>query len=198
MTAIIKAIETKYKGYRFRSRLEARWAVFFGKMGIAWQYEMEGYELPSGRYLPDFWLPECFYRGFGFGTGARGNSSRQGTNGLFVEIKGQEPSERERCLCTELGELTGFAVAIAVGMPPNQYGGLGERDGGCIYDLHPGRDMDMTFMRCHKCCRVKLEYSGANYYYCDACNCDLDIFSLSILDAGEAARSARFEHGESP
>ena len=25
----IKAIETYYKGYRFRSRLEARWAVFF-------------------------------------------------------------------------------------------------------------------------------------------------------------------------
>jgi hypothetical protein len=25
----IKAIETSYKGYRFRSRLEARWAVFF-------------------------------------------------------------------------------------------------------------------------------------------------------------------------
>jgi hypothetical protein len=24
-----KAIETHYKGYRFRSRLEARWAVFF-------------------------------------------------------------------------------------------------------------------------------------------------------------------------
>lgn len=25
----IKAIDTYYKGYRFRSRLEARWAVFF-------------------------------------------------------------------------------------------------------------------------------------------------------------------------
>jgi hypothetical protein len=26
---MIKAIETRYKGYRFRSRLEARWAVRF-------------------------------------------------------------------------------------------------------------------------------------------------------------------------
>jgi hypothetical protein len=25
----VKAIETQYNGYRFRSRLEARWAVFF-------------------------------------------------------------------------------------------------------------------------------------------------------------------------
>ena len=30
----IAAIETKYKGYRFRSRLEARWAVFFDALGI--------------------------------------------------------------------------------------------------------------------------------------------------------------------
>ena len=62
----LKAIETVYKGYRFRSRLEARWAVFFEEAGIEWEYEKEGYELPwEGqviRYLPDFWLPtlDCF------------------------------------------------------------------------------------------------------------------------------------------
>lgn len=52
---MIKAIETKYKGYRFRSRLEARWAVFFDAMGWTWGYEVEGFVLPDGtRYLPDF------------------------------------------------------------------------------------------------------------------------------------------------
>ena len=40
----IKAIETTYKGYRFRSRLEARWAVFFETLGIRWKYENEGYQ----------------------------------------------------------------------------------------------------------------------------------------------------------
>jgi hypothetical protein len=50
----IKAIETEYAGCRFRSRLEARWAVFFDALGVPWQYEEQGYELPSGRYLPDF------------------------------------------------------------------------------------------------------------------------------------------------
>ncbi len=30
----IKAIETRYKGYRFRSRLEARWAVFFDALSV--------------------------------------------------------------------------------------------------------------------------------------------------------------------
>lgn len=51
----IKPIETVYKGYRFRSRLEARWAVFFDEIGLPWEYESEGYTLPDGRgYLPDF------------------------------------------------------------------------------------------------------------------------------------------------
>jgi hypothetical protein len=54
----MKAIETLYAGYRFRSRLEARWAVFFDSAGIEYQYEPEGFELESGvRYLPDFYLP---------------------------------------------------------------------------------------------------------------------------------------------
>lgn len=53
-----KAIETSYKGYRFRSRLEARWAVFFDTLGIKWEYEKQGYSLPSGAYLPDFWQPQ--------------------------------------------------------------------------------------------------------------------------------------------
>ena len=51
----IKAIETKYKGYRFRSRLEARWAVFFENLGYEWEYEPEGFDLGDGVfYLPDF------------------------------------------------------------------------------------------------------------------------------------------------
>lgn len=68
-------IETEWRGCRFRSRLEARWAVFFEEAGIAWQYEPEGFETdqcieegslvedpdeanPPVRYLPDFLLPE--------------------------------------------------------------------------------------------------------------------------------------------
>ena len=54
----MKAIETVYKGYRFRSRLEARWAVFFDEVGIKYQYEPEGFDLDdAGFYLPDFWIP---------------------------------------------------------------------------------------------------------------------------------------------
>lgn len=57
----IKPIETEYNGYRFRSRLEARWAVFFDAAGVKYEYEPEGFEVTFGktyRYLPDFYLPE--------------------------------------------------------------------------------------------------------------------------------------------
>lgn len=62
----IKAIETTYAGCRFRSRLEARWAVLFDRLGIPWEYEPQGfqvshrltYELGTFPYLPDFWLPK--------------------------------------------------------------------------------------------------------------------------------------------
>ncbi len=52
---MIKAIQTRYAGYMFRSRLEARWAVFFDALKLDWAYEPEGFQLPSGTYyLPDF------------------------------------------------------------------------------------------------------------------------------------------------
>jgi hypothetical protein len=54
---MIKPIETIYKGYRFRSRLEARWAVFFDEIGLKWEYEKEGFDVDGKWYLPDFYLP---------------------------------------------------------------------------------------------------------------------------------------------
>jgi hypothetical protein len=54
----IKPIETVYNGYRFRSRLEARWAVFFDALDVKYEYEPEGFQLSNGSlYLPDFFLP---------------------------------------------------------------------------------------------------------------------------------------------
>ena len=71
----MKAIQTQYKGYLFRSRLEARWAVFFDACGIDFEYEPEGYDLGNGlMYLPDFLL---------HGVDGRGGGD------LYVEVKGQ-------------------------------------------------------------------------------------------------------------
>jgi hypothetical protein len=70
----MKAIETRYKNRRFRSRLEARYAVLLDALGVPWVYEKEGYELDGLQYLPDFWLPE---------------------QDSWLEIKGQEPTGEE-------------------------------------------------------------------------------------------------------
>jgi hypothetical protein len=57
----MKAIDTNYKNYYFRSRLEARWAVYFDCLGIKYEYENENerFEMSDGtKYLPDFYLPD--------------------------------------------------------------------------------------------------------------------------------------------
>lgn len=63
MTAIIRPVETVYDGYRFRSRLEARWAVFFKSLGVRYEYEPEGFMTEAGPYLPDFRVTCCAKRG---------------------------------------------------------------------------------------------------------------------------------------
>lgn len=55
---MFQAIQTRYKGCFFRSRIEARWAVVWDAMGLQWEYEKEGYDFGGVYYLPDFWLPE--------------------------------------------------------------------------------------------------------------------------------------------
>lgn len=54
MSGTLTPIETVYNGYRFRSRLEARWAVMFDALHIKYEYEPEGFEKDDVYYLPDF------------------------------------------------------------------------------------------------------------------------------------------------
>lgn len=73
----IKPIETIYHGRKFRSRLEARWAVFLDDIGANWEYEPEGYNLGDGLYyLPDFLVHNVVFK--------RGEP----THNLFIEVKG--------------------------------------------------------------------------------------------------------------
>lgn len=75
----MQAIETQHNGYRFRSRLEARWAIFLDTLGVLYEYEPEGFILDDGSwYLPDFRVM-CH--------GTRGN--RYGAEfPLYIEVKG--------------------------------------------------------------------------------------------------------------
>lgn len=99
----IRAIETKYRGYNFRSRLEARWAVFFDSMNVHWEYEPEGFVLPSGGYLPDFYLPD---------------------NRLWIEIKPDRHDPKAYSKAKEFRDYCEQAIYVAVGDPMNQKGTL--------------------------------------------------------------------------
>ena len=173
---IIKAIQTVYNGYRFRSRLEARWAVFFDALGVKWEYEKEGLFLLSGKwYLPDFWLP---------------------SEDLYWEVKSSEVDIST--LYSELGEIAdkeeGCNIVIAHG-PPWDYHA-------CDFIGHGDEG---RWAHCPLCHRVGFVYAGWAGYI-NGCNCysipakayKFDGTSTErMLTAIAAAKQARFEHGES-
>jgi hypothetical protein len=49
-----KPIPTWHAGIQFRSRLEARWAVFLDQLDLSWEYESQGFVVDGTPYLPDF------------------------------------------------------------------------------------------------------------------------------------------------
>jgi hypothetical protein len=55
----LQSIPTTYKGIEFRARSEARWAVFFDKLGIRYLYEPLKVTPPdTGGYYPDFFFQD--------------------------------------------------------------------------------------------------------------------------------------------
>lgn len=95
----VQAIETRFDGHLFRSRTEARWAVFFKEMGWKYQYEVEGFDLKGVRYLPDYFLPEL---------------------NCWFEVKGSMPSADELDKLRSLVEATGRDALLAWGFPKRE------------------------------------------------------------------------------
>lgn len=84
MDRMIPAKPTLYNGTVYRSRLEARWAVFFDVLGIQYEYEKEPYTMKYGiRYLPDFVLQNVHWRG----QSAAHYLGKPGEP-IYVEVKG--------------------------------------------------------------------------------------------------------------
>lgn len=185
-----KAIETRYKGYRFRSRLEARWAVFFDALGTKWEYEKEGYELPSGHYLPDFWLPY----------GPFGDPEMVGA-GFWVEIKPIAPTQHEMQLMAELVKCTGHRGYIFSGQP----------DVGCgvvVFQHWRGGEPEHVAMDGYISFNPLLSFDVAGDFVVahpstnyGPCNLPFSrvwppLNGSDAIEAIHSARSARFEHGE--
>jgi len=222
---MIKAIETVYNGYRFRSRLEARWAVFFDTLDIEYQYEPEGVKLSSGWYLPDFWLPQ---------------------HRIWFEVKGREPNHTESRLATELCAASGHKTVIYSGQIeiPNKYNRrflitsigmvslfyqdyfthtlnnlprgtvvlkqnvhLGGHRGYLVHGPLVRCFQNPRWGECSNCGQFDLTPNGIGYHH-DCARCHflwhrlreerypLNPYTPKLIDAFTAARQARFEHGE--
>lgn len=183
----LKAIETVYNGYRFRSRLEARWAVAFDALGVQYRYEPEGFDLDGLWYLPDFWLP---------------------TQEAWVEIKPTKPTAQEEELAHRLAQASKHFVFLQYGEIPDR--GSNGQDRANPYPAQSahvhlpggdGWDCDYWWCECPQCGYVGLEFEGRDERL--ACrhgdgtqggNWD----SRRLRAAFTAARGARFEHGETP
>jgi hypothetical protein len=171
----IRPINTLYRGYWFRSRLEARWAVFFDYARVIYQYEVEGFHLPSGNYLPDFYCFDC--------SSGRDAIPRR----AFIEVKplsccpegctteelnshlawDPDPWPREVILGREL--VTGMHDTGFVAVYGDPMDALFNHGGAIWVDPHGKIDLGIG---------------------------PLDYIPASLWDAASAARAARFEAGE--
>lgn len=184
----VKPIETIYNGYRFRSRAEARWAVFFDALSIEYYYEPEAMSLPGAqRYLPDFYLP---------------------ASDTFFEVKGimNELDRRKISAVLKSGR------QIAVGYPDMSFQSC-ECWGDGNYSLDD--KSESWLIQCEKCgelhfigtqgsweCRCCGFYDGdRGFEVC--CSGDWTINKAcrnlpygTVLEAFDKARRARFEYGD--
>ena len=199
----LKPIETPYNGYRFRSRLEARWAVFFDTLGIEYEYEPEGFELGDGvRYLPDFRI-KCY--------GTRGDCGDEPFD-LYVEVKGRMNVNDAAKInkFVGLGQLqhadyysrSKYPVLVVGDIPKVS----DESDVGDSYVFHSYEGMDGTSVLPFNYETIDGDVfaaypavqKGKFFLYGDDSNYQHGADEAKLVKAYKAARSARFEHGETP
>lgn len=169
---IMKALNTLYKGNYFRSRTEARWAVYFDALGVEWEYEKEGYDLGNGVfYLPDFWFPK---------------------HEMYGEVKGgvdisNEDMEKMKRLVLQSGK----DLCLFVGTPETTFATtITKEDDGSLRVCQPEDGMgDLPFRDL-----VMRRPYESGIYWCDSCVKDEEPFKSALLKA----QTARFEHGAQP
>ena len=190
----IQPIDTTYHGYKFRSRLEARWAVFLDALALSWQYEPEGFILTDGtRYLPDFRVKDIGW----------------------LEIKPERATSAEQGRLSGVvsgTETPGFLLMGNIPDPEETYLEVGPDplfDIQAFWPMGGGAvvtDWGYWFCVCPICGKVGIEYQARSHRICggrvhpELAGKDRGHNGnhLRIIDALSRARGARFEHGETP
>lgn len=188
----IKAIETHYMGFKFRSRLEARWAVFFQSLGIKWDYEPEGFNLDGVLYLPDFKLEIA------------DNTGKALTSWIEIKPRYDIPGDEiEKCYrFARAGNL----ITVMCGDPYDFFNTRNEEAKAISWSKKGERtelETPYTLMavgaisvndvieveRIHKEKGYTKEAQAESFIY-------VMVAMVKAHDASEKARAARFEHGE--
>lgn len=213
----IKAIETRYAGCRFRSRLEARWAIALTTLGIEWEYEAQGFECHSRislsgdewRYLPDFWLPKehCYLEVKGELTEEQmlrvidNAGSLCNRNDTRLILAGPIPDPERNYPPTALSMRKGCLLASPGLIGGATEDGQWEWESGCVmgrtcvaHDV--GGDLRAVV---RDACHHNSGGTGISSWAMNPFGRPLlwkGYRSSDLYDAYAAARSARFEHGE--
>lgn len=194
----IEPIQTYYKDYHFRSRLEARWAVFFDALGVKYEYEPEGFNLDNGMsYLPDFLIHDVITR---YPGGEPQN--------IYVEVKGV-PNATDAEKIAEFAKY--YPVWVVGDIPdPEDYilSCAEQRRNYCDKVINGEYSFDHNCAFCPYCYGMidgdscfefslafddgKLSFHGADSNY------EYGRYDEEIVCALFKARGARFEHGEMP
>jgi hypothetical protein len=186
----IKAIETVYKGYKFRSRLEARWAVFLDSLNVNYEYEPEGYQCDNLYYLPDFKVKCC---------GLRGSCDIGESFDLFIEVKPRTNISFEESEKIKMLAHGGYPVLIVTDIPNVQ------SNSDCIDSLLFGTYENLGFRTYafnlelidgdHFGAYPSADENGNFYLMGDEQSYLIEKDCQRVIKAYQKARQAQFEHG---
>ncbi len=146
MTTIVNPPERQAKpmlwnGWNFRSQAEAYAAMFLMKIGVAFMYEPEAYELGDGEPTrPDFWLPEI-------------------NGGVWLEIKGHDSFD-DRQVARLSAAQAGTTVYVATAPLWTRVSNGRDTQSMYIYRLGYRRDTQYEFCRCARCKSWTIQYHG--------------------------------------
>lgn len=167
----IQAIETTWKGYRFRSRMEARWAVFMDALNVPFAYEADAYALPDGTaYLPDFWLPQ---------------------QEIFMEVKNPEAPSSEIDKISLFAVTSGKSVAVFNFRP--QMPDVSEETACATIYIGDGEDKPYVWCECPKCQRTEVQWCGLADR--NGCGCELTTGRTPGWDTPRLRRAYAFAAG---
>lgn len=146
----MKIIETEYKGTIYRSRTEARWAVFMTALNFPFVYEPECFDLgKDGWYVPDFWLPSI---------------------DSFMEVKPEIMVEGRESPTLALCRETKKDVYVFFGQPKMpDFGESHCIDNAIKHFGEGGEDYSYWFCCCPHCKQVGIEFNGRSDRI--ACKC---------------------------